>query len=97
SPALLVNGEGSGDLDGRLHLRYGVLVTNAFEVRQIPRVLRGILGLQQILPGRVVEGSIDKRPGEPFDINYRYLPPGLQQRRWLARLLIGVIGPDPGG
>ena len=88
-PGARIIAKGSGALGKGGRIDYGVVITNALAVRQLPKGLRTIIGINSILPGRSVAGAITKRPGQSFEVSYRALPIGLAQLEFLFRVLTG--------
>jgi hypothetical protein len=88
-PGARVVAQGSGSLDKGTRIDYGVVVTNAFELRQVPQGLRALVGINSILPGRSVKGAITKQPGQPFAVSYHVLPIGIAQLEFLYRVITG--------
>src|SRR5262249_2481823 len=88
-PGAKLIGSGGGSLKTGLQIDFGVVVTNALALRRVPRVMRGLIGVDTILPGRSVEGSIIKRPGQKVQVKYKVLPIGIAQLKFLYRVLTG--------
>ena len=88
-PGAKVIAKGSGALGKGGRIEYGVVITNALAVRQLPKGLRTLIGINSILPGRSVAGAITKRPGQGFEVSYRVLPFGVAQLEFLFRVLTG--------
>ena len=88
-PGAKIIGEGSGALGSGAHIDFGVVITNALALRQVPRGLRVLIGVNSMLPGRSVVGAIDKQPGQRYTVSYRVLPIGVAQLDFLFRLLTG--------
>ncbi|HEX8953610.1 MAG TPA: hypothetical protein VF945_17255, partial [Polyangia bacterium] len=92
-PGAKITGRGSGAYGKGFHFGYGLVSTDALALRHVSTTLRVLLGLNGILPGRTVEGAIDKRPGEKVEFTYRVLPIGVSQLVFLYRVMTGGM-PD---
>jgi hypothetical protein len=90
-PGARVIAHGSGALDKGTEIRYGVVVTNSLALRQVPKGLRTIIGINSILPGRSVTGAIIKQPGKRVRVTYHALPIGIAQLDFLFRLITGRL------
>ena len=87
-PGAKVAGKGGGTYDD-FRVGYGVVITNALALRRVPRALRVVLGINSILPGRTIEGAVQKRPGKKIALHYRVLPIGFAQLAFLYRVVSG--------
>lgn len=92
-PGARITGRGSGAWGKGFHFGYGLVITDALALRRIPKTLRVLIGLNGILPGRTVEGAIDKRPGQKVAFTYHVLPIGAAQLVLLYRVMTGGM-PD---
>jgi hypothetical protein len=92
-PGARITGRGGGAWGKGFHFGYGLVITDALALRRISKTLRVLIGLNGILPGRTVEGAIDKRPGEKVEFTYRVLPIGAAQLVFLYRVITGGM-PD---
>jgi hypothetical protein len=88
-PGAKLSGEGHGAIDEGLEIKYGVVITNALALRHVPEALRVIIGINALLPGRSVVGSIVKRPGEKVQLTYHVLPIGIAQLEFMFRVITG--------
>jgi hypothetical protein len=86
-PGAKLIGRGSGASAKGLEINFGVVITNALELRHTSQALRVLIGINSMLPGRSVSGSIIKRPGEKAELKYRVLPIGVAQVAFLLRVL----------
>jgi hypothetical protein len=92
-PGAKIAGRGRGAYGQGFHFAYGLVITNALALRHVSQTLRVLIGLNGILPGRTVEGEIDKRPGDKVELTYRVLPIGASQLVFLYRMITGGM-PD---
>jgi hypothetical protein len=90
-PGARIIAKGSGGLDKSLAIEYGVVITNSLALRQVPKGLRTVIGINSILPGRSVTGSITKRPGERIKVSHHTLPIVIAQLDFLFRLITGRL------
>jgi hypothetical protein len=90
-PGARLMGTGSGALGDVVKIRFGVVITNALALRRVPEGLRVLIGINSILPGRSVTGSITKRPGQKTELRYRVLPIGIAQLEFLLRVITGRL------
>ena len=74
------------------HIGFGVVITDALELRQMPKSLRVMVGLTQLVPGPSVVGSVQRRNGGKLEASHTTIPPGL---RWLVLLYDLVRGRLP--
>ncbi len=88
-PGAKIGGHGYGSVDEGFHIGYGVVITDAFALRHVPAALRVVIGINGILPGRTIEGALDKRPGRKIEFSHRVLPIGVSQLVVLFRVLTG--------
>ena len=72
-------------------LRYGVAITNVLALRHVPQALRVLLGINGLLPGRTIEGSIQRHPGKKIAFAYHVLPIGISQLTFLYRVVTGRV------
>lgn len=91
-PGAKVMADGHGAFGQGFTLDFGVVVTNALALRQVPKGLRTMVGINSMLPGRSVEGTISKQPGHNVEVKYMVLPIGISQLEFLWRVLTGRIG-----
>jgi hypothetical protein len=87
--AIVEGTAGSANLDGAIDLQYNVISTNPFKIRQLGRPLQVLVGVRQILPGRLAEGRVTRRPGGPFDVEGHVSVPGMDQIKAVAQSLSG--------
>jgi hypothetical protein len=90
-PGAKLIGEGSGALAKGLEINFGVVITNVLELRKVSQPLRVLIGINSILPGRSVAGSITQRPGEKAELKYHVLPIGVAQVAFLIRVITGRV------
>jgi hypothetical protein len=90
-PGAKIAGTGGGQYGKGFRIGYGVVITDAFALRNVPSPLRVIIGINGILPGRSVEGAITKRPGKEIEVTHRVLPIGISQLVFLFRILTGKL------
>jgi hypothetical protein len=90
-PGARLVGSGDATPDGGLRFDYGVVITNALKLRRVPPGLRTLLGINSILPGRTVKGTVTKRPGQKVEITRHVLPIGVSQLDFLIRVLTGRL------
>jgi hypothetical protein len=83
---------GGGTLQQGLEIKFGVVITNALALRKVPQGLRVLIGINSMLPGRTVKGTIIKRPGQKVALSYHVLPIGIAQLDLLFRILTGRVG-----
>jgi hypothetical protein len=90
-PGAKIAAGGGGRYGKGFRIGYGVVVTDALALRKVPRPLRLLIGINAILPGHSVEGSIRKRPGKKVEVVHRVLPIGIAQLVFLFRILTGEV------
>lgn len=90
-PGARLVSSGQGTVGKGFRVDFGVVITNALALRQVPEGLRVLVGINSILPGRSVAGSIVKRPGRKVEVIRRVLPIGLAQIDFLWRVLTGRL------
>jgi hypothetical protein len=81
-PGVTLEAKGGGTYRD-FHIGYGVVITDALELRQMPKSLRVMVGLTQVVPGPSVVGSIRRHDGGKLESTHTTIPPGL---RWLVLL-----------
>jgi hypothetical protein len=84
-PGAIILARGGGVLE-RWKLTWGLSVTSARHLKQVPALLRPIIGVTSLLPGRAAIGSLEKQPGKPLKSTHHILPPGVAQVHLLYRL-----------
>ncbi|MDB4967202.1 MAG: hypothetical protein JWN44_2891 [Myxococcales bacterium] len=92
-PGAKLAGRGRGAYGKGFHFGYGLVITDALALRHLSKTLRVLIGLNGILPGRTVEGEIEKEPGEKVEFTYHVLPIGASQLVFLYRVITGGM-PD---
>ncbi|MCU1281678.1 MAG: hypothetical protein JWM53_5224, partial [bacterium] len=92
-PGAKIAGRGHAAYGQGFHVGYGVVITNALALRHVPQTLRVIIGLNGILPGRTIEGTLDQRPGKKIDFSHHVLPIGVSQLKFLYRVVTGGVPP----
>ena len=90
-PGAKIAGRGQGAWNEGLHIGFGIVITDALALRHVSATLRILIGLNGILPGRTVEGALDKRPGQPIEVTHHVLPIGASQLVFLYRMLTGAV------
>jgi hypothetical protein len=90
-PGAKIAASGTGVLGREIHIGYGVVITNAFALRHVPAALRLVIGLNGILPGRTIEGRLEKTPGKKLVLTHHVLPIGASQLVFLYRVLSGKV------
>jgi hypothetical protein len=94
-PGAKIAGRGSGAVGEGFRIGYAVVITDAFALRHVPAALRLVIGLNGILPGRTIEGTLEKRPGQKVALTHHVLPIGISQLTYLWRVLTGGVPPVP--
>jgi hypothetical protein len=87
-PGAVFEGKGGGTWRD-FRIRYGVVVTDALQVRRVPQGLRFMVGLTALTPGRSVVGSIRRQHGGKAEINHRTIPPPFRVVSLLYLILSG--------
>jgi hypothetical protein len=95
-PGARIAGRGHGAYGQGFHIGYGVVITDAFALRHVSDSLRLLIGLNGILPGRTIEGTLEQRPGQKIELTHRVLPIGAAQLVFLYRVVTGRV-PDVDG
>ena len=90
-PGVTLHAKGGGTYRD-FRIGYGVVITDALELRQMPGSLRVMVGLSQLVPGPTVVGSIERHNGGKLDSSHRTILPGL---RWFVLLYDLVRGRLP--
>jgi hypothetical protein len=88
-PGAKLVGRGRGAYGKGFRIVYGLVITNALALRHVPDSLRVLIGINTLLPGRSIEGAIEKRPGEKVKVTRHVLPIGISQLEFLFRILTG--------
>jgi hypothetical protein len=90
-PGVTVEAKGRGSYRD-FHVKYGLVVTDALALKQVPPSLRVMIGLTQLVPGRSVEGSVKRQGGGKLEVTHVVIPPGV---RWLALIYDLLRGKPP--
>ena len=90
-PGAKLVSSGDGTVGKGFKVDFGVVITNALALRKMPEGLRVLIGINSILPGRSVAGSITKRPGQKVEVTHRVLPIGVAQLDFLWRVVTGRL------
>lgn len=89
-PGAKIAGRGGGSYSD-FRIEYGAAIINALSLRHVPRSVRLLLGINGILPGRTIEGTIERHRGQKVVLAYRVLPIGFAQLAFLYRVVTGRV------
>jgi hypothetical protein len=87
-PGAVLEGSGGGTYRD-FHVGYGVVVTDALELRKVPKSLRVMVGVTALTPGRSVVGKIQRHEGGKVVITHRAIPPPFRVVNLLYHLMLG--------
>jgi hypothetical protein len=87
-PGAVVEGRGGGTWRD-FNVRYGVVITDALQLRKVPHELRFMVGLTTLTPGRSVVGSVRRRHGGKVELTHHTIPPPFRVLSLLFMLLSG--------
>jgi hypothetical protein len=87
-PGAVLEASGGGTYRD-FHVGYGVVVTDALELRKVPKPLRLTIGLTALTPGRSVVGSVERHAGGDVKITHHAIPPPFRVLNLLGHLLTG--------
>jgi hypothetical protein len=87
-PGAVVEGNGGGTYRD-FKVGYGVVITDALELKKVPEYLRLTVGLTTLTPGRSVVGSIRRHHGGKIENVHHTIPPPFRFLSMLYRLLSG--------
>jgi hypothetical protein len=90
-PGAKIAGNGHGVLSDNWRIGYGVVITDALQLRRVPTAVKVLIGINGILPGSTIVGALEKRPGEKVHLTHRVLPIGVSQLRFLFQVLTGRV------
>jgi hypothetical protein len=87
-PGAVLEGKGGGTYRD-FHVGYGVVITDALELKKVPESLRLMVGLTALTPGRSVVGAIRRHHGGEIENVHHAIPPPFRFVSLLYRLLSG--------
>jgi hypothetical protein len=87
-PGAVVEGKGGGSYRD-FHIGYGVVVTDALQLKKVPEELRLLIGFTAWTPGRSVVGSVQRHQGGKVQFSYRAVPPPFRWLNMLYHLMAG--------
>jgi hypothetical protein len=87
-PGAVIEGKGGGTYRD-FHIGYGVVITDALELRKVPKSLRVMVGITALTPGRSVVGSVQRRGGGAVKLTHHAIPPPFRILNLLAHLMTG--------
>jgi autotransporter translocation and assembly factor TamB len=87
-PGARVAGKGGGSFSD-FNIGYGIVITDALKLRQVPHGLRVLVGVTFLVPGNAVEGAIKRSSSGKVVVSHHIVPPGIRWARFLFRLLTG--------
>jgi hypothetical protein len=87
-PGAVLEGSGGGTYRD-FNVGYGVVVTDALELRKVPKSLRVMVGVTALTPGRSVVGKIQRHQGGKVEITHRTIPPPFRVVNLLYHLMLG--------
>jgi hypothetical protein len=87
-PGAVLDGKGGGSYRD-FRVKYGVVITDALQLKKVPRELRLIVGLTTLFPGYSVVGSVRRRHGGKLEVTHHAIPPPFRIISVLAHLLTG--------
>jgi hypothetical protein len=87
-PGAVVEGKGGGTYRD-FHVGYGVVITDALELRKVPHSLRLVIGLTALTPGRSVVGAVARHQGGKIVLTHHTIPPLFRFLNLLYHLLTG--------
>jgi hypothetical protein len=87
-PGAVFEGKGGGSYRD-FHIGYGVVITDALQLRKVPKDLRLMVGLSALTPGRSVVGAIRRHQGGKIELTHHAIPPPFRFVNLLYHLLLG--------
>jgi hypothetical protein len=87
-PGAVFEGKGGGTYRD-FKVGYGVVITDALELRKVPESLRLIVGLTALTPGRSVVGAVQRHAGGNIKITHHTIPPPFRIVNLLYHVLTG--------
>jgi hypothetical protein len=87
-PGAVLDGKGGGTFRD-FRVKYGVVITDALQLKKVPRELRLIVGLTTLFPGYSVLGSVRRHQGGKIEVTHHTIPPPFRFLSMLAHLLTG--------
>jgi hypothetical protein len=87
-PGAVLEGSGGGSWRD-FHVGYGVVVTDALELKKVPKDVRVIIGLTAWVPGRSVVGAMRRHAGGKIEFTHHIIPPPF---RWVNLLYHALTG-----
>jgi hypothetical protein len=87
-PGAVIEGSGGGSYRD-FHVGFGVVVTDALELRKVPKSLRLMIGVTALTPGRSVVGALKRHRGGPVELTHRTIPPPFRVVNLLYHLMLG--------
>jgi hypothetical protein len=87
-PGAVVEGKGGGTWSD-FRIRYGVVVTDALQLKKVPADLRTLIGFTALTPGRSVLGSVRRHQGGKVEFTHRTIPPPFRVFSLLYMVLSG--------
>jgi hypothetical protein len=87
-PGAVVEGKGGGTRSD-FHIKYGVVVTDALQLKKVPANLRVLIGLTALTPGRSVVGAIRRHHGGKVEFTHHAIPPPFRVLSLLYMILSG--------
>jgi hypothetical protein len=88
-PGGVVQGKGGGSYRD-FRIGYGVVITDALQLRKVPKSLRLMIGVTALTPGRSVVGAVQRHDGGDIQLTHRTIPPPFR----VVNLLYHVIKGD---
>ena len=74
-PGVTLEAKGGGTYRD-FHVKFGVVITDALELRQVPKSWRVMVGLTQLVPGPTVVGSVQRHNGGKLEATHTTIAPG---------------------
>jgi hypothetical protein len=87
-PGAVLEGQGGGSWRD-FHIGYGVVVTDALQLKKVPGELRVLIGITALTPGRSVVGAIRRHEGGKVEFTHRKIPPPFRVVNLFYHLLAG--------
>jgi hypothetical protein len=87
-PGAVLEGKGGGTYRD-FRVGYGVVITDALELRKVPKSLRVMVGVTALTPGRSVVGTVRRRDGGKIELTHHTIPPPFRVLNLLYHVLTG--------
>jgi hypothetical protein len=88
APGAVLEGKGGGTYSD-FDVGYGVVITDALQLRKVPKPLRLMVGVTALTPGRSVVGHLRRHAGGNLQLSYHAIPPPFRVVNLLYHALKG--------